>query len=150
MLEAPIIYAQAMMVRFDDLDPYGHVNASRYIDFVGSSRLLFASTRLGLSIETLAARDVGWFLRHADCSYHRPISGIGDILVRSWLTRMPSDCQFPVDFEILDPRTGAKFSSGRMTYVTMSLNQKKPMDLPDWLAPYLFEPSLNGGELNAK
>jgi acyl-CoA thioesterase FadM len=141
LYKIPLVYCQTMTIRFDDLDPYGHVNASRYIDLVGSSRLIYVSRTLGLSPETIIARGCGWFLKHVECSYRRPIQGLSDVVISSWLESRPIDSQFPVIFQICDTSSKRVFAEGKLTYSTMELNTGKPSNLPEWLIPFLFSMS---------
>ena len=34
----PIVYRSELNVRFAELDPYGHVNSTHYLDYIISSR----------------------------------------------------------------------------------------------------------------
>jgi acyl-CoA thioesterase FadM len=37
----PVEFDYSLDVRFDDLDSYGHVNSTRYLDYVSTARLLY-------------------------------------------------------------------------------------------------------------
>ncbi len=134
----PIIYSQVMTIRFDDLDPYGHVNASRYIDFVGSSRLIYASKALNLNPDYLLSRGCGWFLKNIDCTFKKPINGLQDVMVKSWVANFTGDSRFLVVFEMSSEDGRRIFSQGSLTYVTMDLKANAPANLPEWLFPYFF------------
>ena len=58
----PIIYEAEVEVRFDDLDSYGHVNSSRYLDYVITSRWKFAQANLSYSVQSLHDRGAGVYL----------------------------------------------------------------------------------------
>lgn len=134
----PIVYTYSMPIRFDDLDPYGHVNAGRYLDLIASSRFHFAAKHQGLDSATLAERRCGWFLKHVDYTYRRPIVGTCSVVVNSWLKEVPHDSRFEVMFNIKDEHDSKVHAEGRLTYVTIDLATNKPSPLPDWLLPYFF------------
>jgi acyl-CoA thioesterase FadM len=47
MSSSPIVYEGLTQLRFSDLDAYGHLSATKYIDIVGSSRLTILEQKFG-------------------------------------------------------------------------------------------------------
>jgi|SRR5579872_2198730 len=135
----PIHYIADIDVRFGDLDPYGHVNSAAYLDYVFSSRLIFAKRNLQFDcIELMQREGLGFFVSQANVRYLRPIIGMTKISVNSW-TQKISRLSLEIEFCIRDSNSGLAHAGGQVFVVVMNLKSNKPCSLPVWAERYFFE-----------
>lgn len=140
MYENPRIYDATLDVFFSDLDSYGHVNASRYLDYVISSRWKFGQQHLDYSAESLAEHGLGSFIARASLEFKQPIEGMQTIRVRSHIARVKLGILFLVKFEITTPDLSTLFARGDFEFSAIDLATKRPTRMPDWTMGYFFEP----------
>ncbi len=132
----PIIYQKNIGVRFADLDPYGHVNSSLYLDYIISSRFLFAKEVLDVDFASIAKKGVGFYLSHADMHFKRPLIGVGDVDCKSWVESLEGSV-LSVPFEMT--REGKTVSAGTLRFAVVSTATGKPIACPDWVRPLFWE-----------
>ena len=88
IMKDPIIYKNTIRARFNDLDPYGHVNSSVYLDYIISSRWNYLENELGMSMTEAIRKGVGFYLINSNMNYKRPINGMEEIeIVADWYKR---------------------------------------------------------------
>ena len=133
----PLVYSQLMDVRFADMDPYGHVSSGRYLDLVIGSRFMFFSNYFETPIEELAKKDLGFFTSKLEINFIRPISGVGQVLVESFIEILEPGKQRVV-FEIKRPADNKTFASGSYLEHPVNISAKKPQPLPEWSYQYFF------------
>lgn len=74
------------IVRFQDCDPYGHLNNSKYIDYLLNVREDHLREHYALDVFAMAARDkVSWLVGHNDIVYLRPADVMEEVVVRTAL-----------------------------------------------------------------
>ncbi len=140
MQRKPIIYEEQVEVRFDDLDSYGHVNSSRYLDFVVSSRWKFAQTHLNYSVQSLTNRGVGVYLTRSLVAYRRAINGLQKLWVQSYVSNIKANSIAVISFKITDLSQETLYADGEIDFTVIDFNTQKPIVLTDWLLDYLFHP----------
>lgn len=138
MSARPIVYEQRMPVRFADLDPYGHVNASVYLDYIVSSRWSFARQRFGIGDRTLFERGVGFYMTRADMSFLKPIIGMQELVITSYVTQI-QEARLLAHAEIKSSDEGKMFSRGTLEFVTIDLATTRPTPCPDWVRDLFIE-----------
>lgn len=127
----PIIYSATVQVRFSDLDPYGHVNSARYLDYVISSRFQYSLEHLDVTDQLLISRGVGFFLTRAESSFHRPVVGVQKLLVTSWVSEIEG-ARLTVPYEIKLPSEKLA-NSGTLHFAVMDLKTQRPTEAPEWV-----------------
>ncbi len=125
----PIIYSQDIDVRFGDLDPYGHVNSSVYLDYIISSRWTYLEKNLSLKSSDLIDKGLGFFIINSNINFKRAISGAASIKVESWVSEV-SGTKLTVDFSIKKDQSTC--SDGKILFAIMDLATMKPQSLPSW------------------
>ena len=137
----PIIFSQLVDVRFSDLDPYGHVNSGRYIDLVIGSRFLFFTRHFGISIDELSNRDLGFYISHLEINFLRPIVGVQQVQVESYLEILEPGRQ-KVCFSIKRTSDSKPFAEGSYIEHPVNLGIKKPQPMPNWAYQYFFHDAI--------
>lgn len=59
-------------VRFNDCDPFGHLNNARYIDYMLNAREDHLQEYYQLDLKHFQQNGMGWVVRHHDIQYVRP------------------------------------------------------------------------------
>jgi YbgC/YbaW family acyl-CoA thioester hydrolase len=139
MKNEPIIYEADVEVRFDDMDPYGHVNASRYLDLVITSRWKFAESHLDYTIHTLLERGVGMYLTRSLLHYRQPICGVQSVHVRSFAKHVKANSIVTVSFKVLSQQQDICYAEGEMDLSTIDIESQKLITLPSWCYSYLYK-----------
>jgi acyl-CoA thioester hydrolase len=134
----PISYEATLPIRFSDLDPYGHVNSTHYLDYVISARWAFARERLNVTERTLGEKKVGFYLAKAQMAFKRPIAGGGTIVAKSHVQEI-ADARLIVPFEIRSADRETLHSDGVLEFLVIDLGTNKPMSCPDWVRGLFFE-----------
>ena len=57
-----VVYSHELHTRFSDFDIYGHVTASKYLEFVSSSRWLFLEKAFQMSPASFVDKNLGFYL----------------------------------------------------------------------------------------
>ena len=136
--KTPIIYEAFLDVRFGDLDPYGHVNASRYLDYVVSSRWTFLERTQSISSAELVRRGLAFFMTKATTEFRKPIAGAAQVRVRSHVGTLEG-ARLVTPFEIASADGATVHATGHLDFAIMNLETRKPMALPDWAMPLFFQ-----------
>ena len=71
-----------LKVRFYELDPYGHLNHSAYVQFFETGRVELLE-EVGLDLESLAARGYRFVVNRIETSFDRPVRGGETITVET-------------------------------------------------------------------
>lgn len=134
----PILYESTLPVRFSDLDPYGHVNSTHYLDYVISSRWAFAREHLVGTERTLAEKKVGFYLAKAQMAFKRPIAGVSTIVAKSHVQEI-AEARLFVPFEIRSADRATLHSDGMLEFLVVDLTTNRPISCPDWVRGLFFE-----------
>ncbi len=71
-----------LKVRFYELDPYGHLNHSAYVQFFETGRVELLE-EVGLDLESFAARGYRFVVNRIETSFDRPVQGGETITVET-------------------------------------------------------------------
>ena len=71
-----------LKVRFYELDPYGHLNHSAYVQFFETGRVELLE-EVGLDLESFAARGYRFVVNRIETSFDRPVRGGETITVET-------------------------------------------------------------------
>jgi len=134
----PIIYDQTLDVRFGDLDPYGHLNSSIYLDIVNSSRLIYLERELGVKTSDLIERGIGFYLTRATQEFLRPVNGFARVRVRSHVANQEA-ARIRVAFALENPDTEKVYARGELEFVVMDLKTQRPTPVPEWMEAYFYK-----------
>jgi YbgC/YbaW family acyl-CoA thioester hydrolase len=119
-----------LTVRPDDIDLYQHVHSTRYLDYVLAARFDQMERCYGMSMQTFAARGLGWFMSAAAIQFKRPL-GWGDrMVVRCWIDHFTeTGCR--VAFEIDKIPAKKRACDGHCDYTLVTLSNGRATALPE-------------------
>jgi thioesterase-3 len=134
----PIRYRSMIAVRFADLDPYGHVNSSHYLDYVISARWAYARDHLSVTYKSIAEKKIGFYLAKATMLFKRPIAGAGSIVAYSHVEQIV-DGRLIVPYEIRSENDAVLHAEGVLEFVVMDLITNRSIACQAWARALFFE-----------
>ncbi|MGB3682141.1 MAG: thioesterase family protein [Rubrobacteraceae bacterium] len=143
MKNPPVV--EKLAVRYQDLDPYGHVNNAIHLGFFESARTAYwRALARQLGIEKLEAGEipnVRYVIAEANVQYKAPIF-LDDIVHAAASVRTISNRSYTMDFEL---RTGESFEEGTLAaegsaaHVFYDPEAGEVRPRPDWFLPSVAE-----------
>jgi acyl-CoA thioester hydrolase len=89
MKELPKILSSSTRVRFQDADPYKHLNNSKYIDYMHNAREDQVEDAYGLNFVDIAQqRNLGWVVAQQQIAYLKPAYVWETVCIDSQLTQL--------------------------------------------------------------
>lgn len=89
MSTLPKILSSQTRVRFQDADPYKHLNNSKYIDYLINAREDQIEAAYGLNfVEIAQQRNLGWVVAQQQIAYLKPAYAWEDVTIDSQLTQL--------------------------------------------------------------
>lgn len=73
------------IIRFNDCDPYGHLNNSRYIDYMLNAREDHVKQYYNFDLKSFYQNGLGWFITAHEILYLRPAGYNESIIIKSGL-----------------------------------------------------------------
>ena len=87
----PRILSSQAVIRFQDCDPYNHLNNSRYIDYFFNAREDQVLAEYGLNIYALGqTQGIGWVVAHNQIAYIKPATLMENVQITSKIIRFES------------------------------------------------------------
>ncbi len=91
MENLPSLLSSQSIIRFQDCDPYNHLNNSRYIDYFFNAREDQVLEAYGLNIYALAhTHGIGWVVAHNQIAYIKPANLMENVRITSKIIRFES------------------------------------------------------------
>ena len=136
---------EKLAVRYQDLDPYGHVNNAIHLGFFESARVAYwRELARQLGVEGLEAGDfpgVRYVIAEATVRYKAPIF-LDDEVYAAARIRTVTNRSYTMDFEL---RTGESFEEGTVVaegsaaHVFYDTDAGEVRPRPDWFLPAVAE-----------
>ena len=136
----PIVYKYTIPTRFSDLDSYNHVNFKHYFDFVINSRLFYMQDRFKLGLFELAEiTGIGFYATESQIKFLRPIKGITNVEVESFVEEVVNESLLKIPFKIFDKTSGKIYSQGRIDFTIVDVKTGWSTPITDKVTELLFE-----------
>ncbi len=125
-------YMSVVDVRPDDIDLFGHVHSSKYMDYFLAARFVQMQENYGLGMPEFLSKQLGWFLKDFDISYKRQVK-LGDKVrvytrIHDW-TKGVSTVAFRMELA----STQKEVCSGKGAFALVDLNTGRNIPIPDWV-----------------
>ncbi|MBM3920632.1 MAG: acyl-CoA thioesterase [Sphingomonadales bacterium] len=125
-------YTTRLQVRPDDIDMFGHVHSSRYMDFVLAARFEQMERCYRMSMQEFLDHNLGWYLSAAELRFLRPLK-MGDFMdVQTRIVEMGT-ASVRVEFTILLSASGKTSCKGWAEYVLVDVKSGRSKSIPDWI-----------------
>ena len=125
-------FTAPLVVRWSDLDSYGHVNNVKFYDYVQQSRIELINTTVHWSPETV------WMVARQDVQYRAPLDfRLEPYEVATWVTAVGTR-SFTLGAEIRDPGSGTVYATaGTVVVGSLPLSPEQREALSRWQTPVL-------------
>ena len=142
MKNPPVV--EKLAVRYQDLDPYGHVNNAVHLSFFESARTAYwqlLAKNLGVTLDAGNFPGVRYVIAEANVRYKAPIF-LEDSLFCGAAIRTVSDRSYVMDFEL---RRGENFEEGQVAaggtaaHVFFDPGKGKVRPRPEWFLSAVAE-----------
>jgi acyl-CoA thioester hydrolase len=117
------------VARFQDCDPFGHLNNARYIDYFLNARQDQVQARYGLRIYQ-PDHSASWVVRKTHIAYIRPVNMMEEFLVRTRLIQF-DETSLMVEGLMLDLEGRNLKSLAWFDFVYVSLVNGRPVRHPE-------------------
>jgi YbgC/YbaW family acyl-CoA thioester hydrolase len=114
------------LIRFEDCDPFGHLNNGRYIDYYLNAREDQLRDNYGLDIYAMGkTTGKAWVVASNQLAYLREVKFMETVTIKTCL-RWYSGSDLLMEGQMVDPKTGAIISAiwTRFTYIDIRKGQK--------------------------
>ena len=126
------------LIRFQDCDPFGHLNNARYLDYFLNARQDQIAQHYNLrTYEPDKAREGSWVVRKTQIAYLKPARVMEEVLIRTRLIHFNAT-SLVVEGLMFDKNGRHLKAIIWFEFVYISLATGKPLDHPDELM-HLFQ-----------
>lgn len=120
-----------MQVRPDDLDLFGHVHSSKYIDYVLAARFDQMERCYGMSMKEFIENGYAWFLVNTNITYKRGL-GLGEHFEVETQIDYFDKFFVGINFDILNMH-GKSCAAGTAKFALFNMEKKRSEAIPDWV-----------------
>ena len=135
---APITFKTKMPVRITDIDRYGHVSTTHYIEYVFAHRYDYIRDCYGAGPDLFVEKGIGFFTRRIQIEFLRPIPAAQVEVAIESVAHTVDGPRFPVDFKILHPAGDPVHAVGQIDFRVIDLARGAPCPMPEWLFDWIF------------
>ena len=114
-----------MQVRFNDLDPYGHVNNTNYLDFMEYAR----TNSFGKMVEEGLKTGIHYIVVSIEIDYKKPIFFGEDVFVKVWVSEAKG-AKFTIRYKIHDGK-GKTFALAKSVHAALNSALGVPVRVTD-------------------
>lgn len=136
-------FSTPLNIRWNDLDALGHVNNVYYIDYFQNTRAVYMPS---------VSKKWDWseymfVIAHIECDYYKEIGLSTQHLKVKARTSKLGKSSFEIEYLVVSHSADGNeivHAKGKSVQVMIDIQQKKPIEIPDWLKADLieFEPGL--------
>jgi acyl-CoA thioester hydrolase len=139
-------------VRFNDCDPFRHLNNARYIDYFLNAREDHLKHYYDMDLASFYKKGFGWVVLQHDINYLRPASFNEKICIRSGLLTAGNE-HLQVEMLMLDEKQSQLKALMHTTFIPVSLStgKKEPhsAEFMEFIADKTL-PEINGNTTSVK
>lgn len=110
-----------IQVRFNDLDPYGHVNNTNYLDFMEYAR----SNSFGKMVENGLKQGIWYIVSSIEIEYKKPILYGENVVITVWVSSAKG-ARFVIDYAIHNGE-GKIFAKAKSTHAAIDSKSGRPL-----------------------
>ena len=137
-INKPIVFDQKVNVRFEDMDPNGHISTSKYIDLVFQSRWIYLEENFAWNLEASTAQGIAFLVRRLEIDYVSPAVNCSAVRIKSFVSERKKT-SFLVEFEIANRDLTSTFAKGLVKVAVIDIATAKPTKMPLEIDQMLFE-----------
>lgn len=131
------IVSSSYIIRFSDCDPFGHLNNSRYIDYMLNAREDHLKTNYDLALDNYYRQGLGWVVGGHEIVYMKPARYNEEVVIRTQL-RMAGDSELLAELIMLDKEEKQMKAIlwSRFVFINLKTGKREnhPAELLQWLS----------------
>lgn len=136
-------FSTPVNVRWNDMDPLGHVNNVYYIDYFQNTRAVYMPA---VSSQWDWAKYM-FVIAHIECDYYKEIGLETKNPIIKARTSKLGNSSFEIEYLVCSTaKDGSELvhAKGKSVQVMIDIQQKKPIEIPNWLRNDIlnYEPGL--------
>ena len=125
-------FIHALVVRFRDLDLFGHVNNAVYLTYLEEARIAFMTYT---GVRKWEDRSRSTIIAHIDIDYRAPAK-LGDSLRLELAVSRIGSRSFTLHYEVIHAVSGTRMAEANSVQVCYDFEANQVIALPgDWLRP---------------
>lgn len=121
-------FSHPIAVRYNDLDPQGHVNNAAYLTYLEQARIHYLM-HLNLYQRGRSFLDIGIIVATAQITYKQPIHFWQEVIVETAVTRLGTKSLTMV-YRLAEPQTQSEFASAETVLVTYDYHRAQTIPIP--------------------
>jgi acyl-CoA thioester hydrolase len=124
----PYRFHHPIEVRYGDLDPQGHLNNAKYLNFFEQTRVYYL-IKLGLFDVDQSFMEVGIILAEARVTFLQPVHFGTPLQVGARTTRLGNK-SFDMTYSLQEAESGKEFATGMAVMVTYDYRKRQTIPIP--------------------
>ncbi len=127
------ILTSEQRVLFSDLDPYGHLNAAKYLEIMTNHRIAAAEDQIAChTLDLVKNSGVSFFLAEEMIRFLRPAHNGDALVIESWVSEL-LDKGFILECRVSNKGNESVLAKGSLRFSSVDARTGKPVNMPDQL-----------------
>ncbi len=127
MTDQTFRFSTPMLIRFRDLDAFGHVNNAVYFTYMEMTRVEYFR-HIGLVQDEFPSPF--FIIAEATCQFKTPILMKAALSIKARVSRL-GNSSFDIDYEFVDTTTDQVLATGRTVQVMFDYAERRSVPIPD-------------------
>lgn len=122
-------FTHPIEIRYEDLDPQGHLNNAKYLTYFEQARIFYLE-RIGVFSHGQSFLEIGVILADVHISYHAPVHFGMQVSVGVRTSRLGNK-SMTVEQAVLETGSGRRMATGEVVMVTYDYYKDVSIPIPD-------------------
>jgi len=122
-------FTHPIEIRYDDLDPQGHLNNARYLTYFEQARIFYLE-KIGVFTPGQSFLDIGVILADIHISYHLPVHFAMQVCVGVRTSRLGNK-SMTVEQAVIETASGRLMATGEVVMVAYDYYQDRSIPIPE-------------------
>lgn len=123
-----MIYTTSFPIRYDECDPYGHVNHATYLRYMQEAAFR-ASAAAGYGVERYERMNRAWYVRETDVEYLAPLTYGGEVEIETGVLDFRR-VRSRRAYTMRQGKGGATVARAITDWVFLDLSRQRPVSVP--------------------
>lgn len=132
----PLVHEQTIAVRYDECDPYGHVNHVSYLRYMQETAFA-ASAAAGYDFDRYREMNRTWLIRETDIEYVRPLRYGDQVTIKTWVEDFRR-VRSRRAYELCHVGTGETVARAHTEWVFLEADSFRPTTIPPEMMTAFF------------
>lgn len=125
--DKPIVFHTKHRAKFQEIDPFGHLNNVHYLSYFNEHRWMGLREHLNLGMADASKLPFAFYTKRVEINYMRPIFGDEEFEIKSWLDSQ-SEFECIVKAQIIKGSSVVSDFQMQLVCVDSKTGRKQPWD----------------------